>query len=115
MLVHPWSLAPLPGGPRSRSSALQVLGDTLASQTSAPHATDSQQLSGLPLVKVSPSNGIPGQSQGLFLWHRPLMGATLMGAGTKASEDKYILLAISSDVGEWRKYPMSDPRQLTRI
>lgn len=103
-------------GSRSGSSTLELLGHMLASQTSVPHATDSQELSGQPLAKVSPSNGIQGQSHYTdSLAQTSLIGAVHMKVGTKASEDKYILLAISSGVGEWQKYPISDPGKLTSI
>lgn len=52
------------GGPRSRSRALEFLGDILASQTSASviHTVDSQEPTGLCLTKVSSSNVIQGQA-----------------------------------------------------
>lgn len=52
------------GGSRSRSSALEFLGDILASQTSASviHTVDSQEPTELRLTKVSSSNVIQGQT-----------------------------------------------------
>lgn len=105
-------------GPWSGSTALEVLGNMLASQTSALHATNSQEPAGLLLTKVFSSNRIQGQSATqwtLPLAHTSLIGAIFTGVSTQASEDKHFLLVISSDVSEWRKYPTSDPRQLTGI
>lgn len=69
------------------------------------------------MAKASPSNGIqdPSHYKDSFSAHTNLTGAMCLGAGTKASEDKQTLLAILSDAGEWRKYPIAGPRQLTSV